>query len=102
MQDIATKPDNCPQCDGPMKVRKGSKGPFLSCAKFPTCRGSRPMPQRTAPGPECNPKFRADGALALAVAMVNNWHNIKVADDKRSIAEHSVQMIDEIIEELGK
>ena|ERR1041385_1725812 len=95
----------CPYCNGPTHIqfRKGGKGKFHSCDRFPECRGAvaiadeKPQP----PGPEMNPKFRADGALALAVAMVKNWHNIKV-DDKRSIAEHSVQMIDEIIEELGK
>jgi DNA topoisomerase-1 len=34
--------ETCPECDGPMKVRRGPRGYFLGCANFPKCRGKRP------------------------------------------------------------
>lgn len=29
----------CPKCSSPMNLRRGAKGPWLSCSKFPKCRG---------------------------------------------------------------
>ena len=29
----------CPKCKGPLNLRRGAKGPWLSCSKFPKCRG---------------------------------------------------------------
>ena len=29
----------CPKCKAPMYIRRGTKGPWLSCSKFPKCRG---------------------------------------------------------------
>jgi DNA topoisomerase-1 len=29
----------CPKCSGPLNLRRGAKGPWLSCSKFPKCRG---------------------------------------------------------------
>lgn len=39
----------CPACRGPMLRREGKNGPFLSCARYPKCRGVRsaPAPHRT-------------------------------------------------------
>jgi DNA topoisomerase I len=34
----------CPDCGGPMKVRQGRRGPFLGCAKYPKCKGTREAP----------------------------------------------------------
>jgi formylglycine-generating enzyme required for sulfatase activity len=36
--------ETCPDCGGPMKVRKGTRGVFLGCAAFPKCRGTRGAP----------------------------------------------------------
>jgi DNA topoisomerase I len=33
--------ETCPDCGGPMKLRPGRKGPFLGCAKYPKCKGTR-------------------------------------------------------------
>ncbi len=33
----------CPECGGPMIVRWGKRGKFLSCAAFPKCRGIKPF-----------------------------------------------------------
>ena len=58
----------CPECEGPMVIRWGKKGRFLSCAAFPKCRGTRSLtPDKagnngsknnttltTAPCPECS------------------------------------------------
>lgn len=30
---------SCPKCGEPMNLRRGAKGPWLSCSKFPKCRG---------------------------------------------------------------
>ena len=29
----------CPTCQSPLNLRKGERGPWLSCSKFPKCRG---------------------------------------------------------------
>ena len=29
----------CPKCEAPLSLRRGSRGPWLSCSKFPKCRG---------------------------------------------------------------
>ncbi|MBW1997010.1 MAG: type I DNA topoisomerase [Deltaproteobacteria bacterium] len=29
----------CPKCQSPMNLRRGARGPWLSCSKFPRCRG---------------------------------------------------------------
>jgi DNA topoisomerase I len=29
----------CPKCEAPLNLRRGGKGPWLSCSKFPRCRG---------------------------------------------------------------
>jgi DNA topoisomerase I len=29
----------CPKCEAPLNLRRGGKGPWLSCSKFPKCRG---------------------------------------------------------------
>jgi formylglycine-generating enzyme required for sulfatase activity len=34
----------CPDCGGPMLLRVGKRGPFLGCAAFPACRGTRGAP----------------------------------------------------------
>ncbi len=39
----------CPDCGGPMQQRWGKKGPFLSCMKFPACKGILPYPGREKP-----------------------------------------------------
>ncbi len=30
---------SCPKCNAPMNLRRGARGPWLSCSKFPKCRG---------------------------------------------------------------
>ncbi len=29
----------CPKCDSDMNIRRGARGPWLSCSRFPKCRG---------------------------------------------------------------
>ena len=29
----------CPKCDSPLNLRRSKRGPWLSCSKFPKCRG---------------------------------------------------------------
>jgi DNA topoisomerase-1 len=33
--------ETCPNCGGPMIARKGRRGYFLGCAKYPKCRGTK-------------------------------------------------------------
>ena len=42
----------CPVCKGPMIIKLGRGGKFLSCAKFPKCRGSRTMEGKEMEGPK--------------------------------------------------
>jgi DNA topoisomerase-1 len=43
------KPDNlvpdqfCPQCNSPMAFRRGRLGKFLSCSRYPDCKGTKSM-----------------------------------------------------------
>jgi DNA topoisomerase-1 len=29
----------CPKCEAPLNVRRGKRGPWLGCSRFPKCRG---------------------------------------------------------------
>jgi len=31
----------CPKCGAPLNIRRGAHGPWLSCSKFPKCRGRK-------------------------------------------------------------
>jgi DNA topoisomerase-1 len=35
--------EKCPECGGPMVVKLGKNGKFLSCADFPDCKGIKPL-----------------------------------------------------------
>jgi formylglycine-generating enzyme required for sulfatase activity len=51
--------ESCPVCNGPMKVRQSKYGPFLGCAAYPRCRGTRRMPgsgRGSAPVPRDLPR----------------------------------------------
>jgi DNA topoisomerase-1 len=32
----------CPKCDAPLNLRRGKRGPWLGCSRFPKCRGRLP------------------------------------------------------------
>ncbi|MBW2610143.1 MAG: type I DNA topoisomerase [Deltaproteobacteria bacterium] len=32
---------HCPKCESPLNLRRGARGPWLSCSKFPKCRGRK-------------------------------------------------------------
>ena len=39
------KPETtCPKCGSAMIRKSGKRGPFLSCGRYPACRGSRDLP----------------------------------------------------------
>ena len=40
---------SCPQCGNDMAEKIGRHGPFLSCIKYPQCKGSADLPQRAKP-----------------------------------------------------
>jgi ssDNA-binding Zn-finger/Zn-ribbon topoisomerase 1 len=33
----------CPQCGSAMLTRRGGRGEFLGCSRYPECRGTRPI-----------------------------------------------------------
>ena len=37
----SNKVPSCPQCGGPMSLRRGKYGEFWSCLKYPDCKGTR-------------------------------------------------------------
>jgi len=49
---VAPKGERCPVCSGPMIVKLGRGGKFLSCAKFPDCNGSRTMEGKALEAPK--------------------------------------------------
>ena len=42
----------CPVCGGPMIIKLGKSGKFLSCAKFPDCNGARMIDGKELEGPK--------------------------------------------------
>ncbi len=42
----------CPVCGGPMIIKLGKSGRFLSCAKFPECTGARTIDGKELEGPK--------------------------------------------------
>jgi DNA topoisomerase I len=40
----------CPECDGDMQIRWGKKGRFLSCNRYPDCKGILPYENLKTPG----------------------------------------------------
>ena len=39
----AVKEKLCPECNGPMSIRRGPFGHFYGCRRFPDCRGTRTL-----------------------------------------------------------
>jgi DNA topoisomerase I len=48
----ATADIKCPVCDGPMIIKLGKGGKFLSCEKFPECQGARTIDGKALEGPK--------------------------------------------------
>ena len=48
----ADKKMTCPKCKGPMIIKLGKNGKFLSCKKFPDCDGARTMEGKELEGPK--------------------------------------------------
>ena len=42
----------CPECGGPMMIKLGKNGKFMSCAKFPKCKGARTIEGNVIEGPK--------------------------------------------------
>lgn len=48
----APNKEECPVCGGPMIIKLGRSGKFLSCAKFPDCNGARTIDGKALEGPK--------------------------------------------------
>ncbi len=46
-----TTDELCPKCNGPMTVKLGRYGKFLSCANYPDCKGTRQIDGKERPEP---------------------------------------------------
>ena len=47
--------EECPECDANMVIKRGRFGPFLSCSRFPDCRGMKRIQKSTgAHCPDCS------------------------------------------------
>jgi DNA topoisomerase-1 len=62
----------CEKCGGAMLLRASKRGPFLSCAAFPKCRGTRNLkklsPEETAQVDALLPALQASAAEAQSLA----------------------------------
>ena len=47
-----TTDELCPKCGGPMLVKLGRYGKFLSCANYPDCKGTRQVDGKERPEPQ--------------------------------------------------
>ena len=50
-----TTEERCPECDSPMTVKLGRYGKFLSCSRYPDCKGTRQIDGSQRPEPEIVP-----------------------------------------------
>jgi DNA topoisomerase I len=46
-----TTDEKCPKCEGPMMIKLGRYGKFLSCANYPECKGTRQIDGTERPEP---------------------------------------------------
>ena len=46
-----TTDEKCPKCEGPMIIKLGRYGKFLSCANYPDCKGTRQIDGTERPEP---------------------------------------------------
>ena len=46
-----TTDEKCPKCEGPMLIKLGRYGKFLSCANYPECKGTRQLDGKERPEP---------------------------------------------------
>ena len=42
----------CPDCGGPMQIRRSRRGLFLGCVRYPECKGTSPLPKDALPAPQ--------------------------------------------------
>jgi len=42
----------CDECDAPMVVKRGRRGFFLGCTRYPECKGTAPLPRDMLPAPQ--------------------------------------------------
>ncbi len=47
-----TTDEKCPKCEGPMLIKLGRYGKFLSCANYPDCKGTRQIDGTERPEPK--------------------------------------------------
>ncbi len=55
-----TTDELCPKCGGPMLVKLGRYGKFLSCANYPDCKGTRQVDGKERPEPQEVPGEKCD------------------------------------------
>ena len=55
-----TTDELCPKCGGPMQVKLGRYGKFLSCANYPDCKGTRQVDGKERPEPQIAPGETCD------------------------------------------
>lgn len=83
----------CPECDGTMIIKLGRTGKFISCAKFPDCKGARTIDGKELAGPkeigeEC-PKCKdgklveREGRFGLFISC-NNYPKCKFIKDSEN------------------
>lgn len=66
--DGPATPPRCPECGGAMKRREGSRGPFLGCVAFPSCRGTRKLHVTAAPADDADlPRDEAPGLTDVLI-----------------------------------
>jgi DNA topoisomerase I len=55
-----TTEEKCPECGSEMQVKLGRYGKFLSCTKYPDCKGTRQIDGTTRPEPQEVPGEKCD------------------------------------------
>ena len=92
----------CPKCGSDLNMRRSKRGPWLSCSKFPKCRGragwSKIEPDKQAELEEALAKHEAENPVpqvrSVEGKVLEEGYAPKIADDEASTADGPVDQAD--------
>ncbi len=77
----------CPKCDGAMREREGKRGRFLSCLRYPDCKGTREMQVTPVAEEGLAPQAIRMSPRTLSAILLNAVYSMhSTADDAREDA----------------
>jgi len=72
----------CPKCESPLNLRSGARGPWLSCSRFPKCRGRGKWTELEEKTREKWEKALAEHEKKHPIPIVTNLNGEPLTDEK--------------------